>query len=96
MNNLISSYITVSSTECHISDTTPLVGSGYNFTTNGPVTLYFIGPSGIPTTLDKVADGTGYYYHEYYAHSGAALGRWEYYAVDETTRISSQSVFIDY
>ena len=90
----ISPYVTASPTYGFVSDSTHIQEPGYGFSPNGSVTLHFIDPNGIHTTISKNADVTGSFYHDYTVHSGSALGWWGYYAVDNSTGITTDTVNI--
>ena len=90
----ISPYVTVNPSTGSKSSGTVLNEPGFGFTPYGPVTLHFIDPNGIHTTISKTADENGYYTHSYTCHSDTAEGEWEYYAYDETADIQTGSVYI--
>ena len=63
---------------------------GTGFTPNGGVTLHFKNPSGIEqTTVSKTADASGGYSHTWGSTSANPAGTWQYWAVDNTSGVSS-------
>ena len=76
------------------SSQTVISENGYAFTPNSTATLHFIDPNGIHTTIFKNTDKYGNYIHSYQCHSDTAEGRWEYYAVDDSSGVRSGSVFL--
>jgi hypothetical protein len=63
---------------------------GTGFTPGGSVALHFRQPNGVEAgTVSKTADASGNYSHSYTSNATTMTGTWTYWAVDNTTAISS-------
>lgn len=92
---VIAPYVTSVPRVGYIDEKTVLNQAGYGFTPSGGITLHFIDPNGLHSTIQKTADPIfGSYEHTYQTHNCSAVGPWEYYAVDEATGIRTDSILI--
>ncbi len=65
---------------------------GSGFTSNGGVTLHFRKPDGTEyPTAHETANGGGSYSHSYQSGSSNPIGQYQYWAIDDTTGISSNT-----
>ncbi|MFC1880972.1 6-bladed beta-propeller [Thermodesulfobacteriota bacterium] len=97
-NNRIQVFATTTPIDPHVSSTSGQWGDtisqpGWGFTPFGTAELHFRRPDGSasPTTTEPVR-GDGTYDHYWFIPGDAQVGTWEYYGVDDTTEISSESV----
>jgi hypothetical protein len=94
-NVTISPYVTVNPTIGSKSTGTYIDESGFGFTPNSPVTLYFLDPNGLSYSIQiEKTDNNGNYVHSYTCYAGTVEGVWEYYAFDEVAKVATEKKYI--